>query len=369
MNKLIIAAIITLPLVLSGCGEAPAPRQKTAAAGIENLQRVNAEHAQINDEIELDGIIEAVNRAVVSAQTSGRVLALPFDVGDVVLEGEVIAGITDTEQQAALSNAKAQLAEAQARFMEADQQLKRIKDVFERGVVSKAEFDQAKAAQKTAAARVESGKAAINNAEQGLVYTQIRAPYSGILVQRLVDVGATVAPGTPLLEGVSLKDLRVEVDIPEHYIVALRQHNKARIILNNGASITAKSLRIPPSANAATHSFRTLLELPEAEHEQPEAEHEQPLFPGTLVKVAFAIGNSEQILLPNSAIAKRAEISAVYVFNGAQQLEFRYVRTGKILADDKVVILSGLQHGEQVALDTVAAASVYKTQRFAAQDK
>ncbi|MEH8019762.1 efflux RND transporter periplasmic adaptor subunit [Rheinheimera metallidurans] len=362
MNKLIIAAIITLPLVLSGCGEAPAPRQKTAAAGIENLQRVNAEQAQINDEIELDGIIEAINRAVVSAQTSGRVLALPYDVGDVVPEGEVIARITDNEQQAALSNAKAQLAEAQARFMEADQQLNRIKDVFERGVVSKAEFDQAKAAQKTAAARVESGKAAINNAEQGLVYTQIRAPYSGILVQRLVDVGATVAPGTPLLEGVSLKDLRVEVDIPEHYIVALRQHNKARIILNNGASITAKSLRIPPSANAATHSFRTLLEL-------PEAEHEQPLFPGTLVKVAFAIGNSEQILLPNSAIAKRAEISAVYVFNGAQQLEFRYVRTGKILADDKVVILSGLQHGEQVALDTVAAASVYKTQRFAAQDK
>lgn len=362
MNKLIIAAIITLPLVLSGCGEVPAPRQKTMAAGIENLQRVNAEQAQINDEIELDGIIEAVNRAVVSAQTSGRVLALPFDVGDVVPEGEVIARITDNEQQAALSNAKAQLAEAQARFMEADQQLTRIKDVFERGVVSKTEFDQAKAAQKSAAARVESGKAAINNAQQGLVYTQIRAPYSGILVQRLVDVGATVAPGTPLLEGVSLKDLRVEVDIPEHYIVALRQHNKARIILNNGASITAKSLRIPPSANAATHSFRTLLEL-------PEAEHEQPLFPGTLVKVAFAIGNSEQILLPNSAIAKRAEISAVYVFNGAQQLEFRYVRTGKTLADGKVVILSGLQHGEQVALDTVAAASVYKTQRFAAQDK
>lgn len=362
MNKLIIAAIITLPLVLSGCGEAPELRQKTAAAGIENLQRVNAEQARINDEIELDGIIEAVNRAVVSAQTSGRVLALPFDVGDVVPEGEVIARITDNEQQAALSNAKAQLAEAQARFMEADQQLNRIKDVFERGVVSKTEFDQAKAAQKSAAARVESGKAAINNAQQGLVYTQIRAPYSGILVQRLVDVGATVAPGTPLLEGVSLKDLRVEVDIPEHYIVALRQHNKARIILNNGASITAKSLRIPPSANAATHSFRTLLEL-------PEAEHEQPLFPGTLVKVAFAIGNSEQILLPNSAIAKRAEISAVYVFNGAQQLEFRYVRTGKTLADGKVVILSGLQHGEQVALDTVAAASVYKTQRFAAQDK
>lgn len=362
MNKLIIAALITLPLVLSGCGEAPAPRQKTAAVGIENLPRVNAEQAHINDEIEFDGIIEAVNRAVVSAQTSGRVLALPYDVGDVVPEGEVIARITDNEQQAALSNAKAQFAEAQARFVEADQQLTRIKDVFERGVVSKAEFDQAKAAQKSAAARVESGKAAINNAQQGLVYTQIRAPYSGILVQRLVDVGATVAPGTPLLEGVSLKDLRVEVDIPEHYIVALRQHNKARVILSNGASIIAKSLRIPPSANVTTHSFRTLLEL-------PMAEHEQPLFPGTLVKVAFAIGSSQQILLPNSAIAKRGEISAVYVFNGTQQLEFRYVRVGKTLADDKVVILSGLQQGEQVALDTVAAASVYKTQRFAAQDK
>lgn len=348
--------------MLFGCNESPQKTvSKLAGSGVEQLETVRVEQRSITTEVEFDGTVEAVNRSVVSAQTSGRIVELPFDVGDFVAQGEVIARFTDNEQQAALVTAEAQLADAEARFTEADQQLARINDVFSRGAVSKADLDKAKAAQNSAAARVQSAKAAIDDAQQRLSYTKVVAPYSGILVRRLADVGATVGPGTPLMEGVSLSHLRVQVEVPQNHIGALRQHKQARVILASGESVSAVSLRIPPSADTASHSFQSLVEL-------PQAERESPLFPGTLVKVAFATGSEQTLTLPDAAVAKRGEVNGVYVVDDNQQLEFRYIRVGRLLADDHRVINAGIEQDTLVALDPIAAASVYKAQHFNQQN-
>ncbi|WJG09910.1 efflux RND transporter periplasmic adaptor subunit [Aliiglaciecola sp. LCG003] len=357
MNLLKLITAASAICILFACNEPPLAVDKKAGSGVEQLETVSAEQRTINIEVQFDGIVEAVNRSTVSAQTSGRIVELPFDVGDFVAQGEVIARLTDSEQQAALVNANAQLNDAQARFTEADQQLSRINDVFSRGAVSKADLDRAKAAQNSAAARVQSAKAAITDAQQRLSYTKVVAPYSGILVRRLADVGSTVAPGSPLMEGVSLSHLRVQVDVPQNYIGSLRQHKQARVILPDGQSIEAASLRIPPSADTASHSFKSLVEL-------PQAEREPPLFPGTLVKVAFATGSEESVTLPDVAVAKRGEVNGVYVLDANQMLEFRYVRLGKLLAGDHRVVEAGIEQGTLVALDPVAAASVYKSQHF-----
>ena len=351
-----IGALACSAILIAGCGNAPEQTGQVQAVDTSALAHVQASMTQVDREIELDGIVEAVNRATVSAQTSGQIESLPFDVGDVVPAGSVIARITDTQQQAGVNAARAQLQEAKARFNEANQQLKRIEEVFAKGAVSQAEFDQVKAAQQSAAARVDSAQAALNDAVQRLDYTTVVAPYSGIVVRRLVDVGATVAPGTPLLEGIALDNLRVRVNVPQQYIAPLRSHRQARVVTDAGQSIAAAQLRIPPSADVQSQSFAVLAELP--------AEQEAGLLPGTLVKVAFAIGSGEQIILPDSAIARRGEITGVYV-DEKGVLSFRYVRTGTTLGDGNTVILAGLSDGQQVISDPVAAANVYKQQRVA----
>ncbi|MDF2180363.1 efflux RND transporter periplasmic adaptor subunit [Aliiglaciecola sp. CAU 1673] len=355
-NKLRLLPTVLL-FGLMACGQPPSTVPPVTSPGIEALQRVAVELSPVSRDIELDGLVEAVNRAVVSSQTSGRVTALPFDVGDYVTQGSVIVRITDSEQQTAVEVAQAQLTEAQAQFAEVDQQLQRIQEVFARGAVSQAELDKTKAAQKSAAARVESAKAALADANQRLSYTQVVAPYSGILVRRLVDVGATVAPGTPLLEGISLEDLRIRVSVPQHHIGPLRQHKQAKVVLDSGSVIAAENLRIAPSADAVTHTVETLLEL-------PKGSTATGLFPGTLVKVAFAVGMEEQLVLPVEAIARRGEVNAVYRFTQDGQLEFRYVRLGKMPQEGAVVVTAGLEVGDEVALDPLAAAAVYKQQQF-----
>jgi len=356
--RAVVAVIVTV-LTLGACGEDKnTAGEKVFAVDLSTLPTAVVTESSVEKETEFDGVIEALNQAVVSARTSGRIVELPFDVGDYVAQGEVIARFTDTEQKAAYSSAKAGLEEAKARFAEADQQLKRVADVFERGLVAKANYDQTLASQQAAAARVESAKAALEDAQERLSFTKVVAPYSGIVVERLTDVGATVAPGSPLIEGLSLNHLRVQVDIPQQHIGPLRQHKKARVYLASGQAVEATEMRIPPSANPNTHSFRVLVQL-------PEGEYEEPVFPGTLVKVAFVSGLEQQLLIPDSAVVRRGEVSGVYVIDvDKPSIEFRYIRLGDAAQDGKVAILSGLEEGERISTDTHAAAIAYKSQSY-----
>lgn len=344
---------LLMVVIFVGCSQEETGEVVDSKPTANNLQTFELAPSLVAREIDFDGVIEAVNQAVVSAQTSGRIIELPYDVGDYVPKGALIARFTDTEQQAALAAAKAQLEEARAHLAESQQQFERITDVYQKGLVAKAEYDRAVAAQQAAAARVESAKAALDNANERLSHTRVLAPYSGILVKRLTDVGASVAPGTPLLEGLSLDHLRVRVDIPQQHIGPLRQHKKARVILSPGHSIQVSDMRIPPGADSSTHSFSVLLTL-------PEGQQEPPIFPGTLVKVAFVTSEQQELLLPKSAIAYRGEVTAVYLLKENARIEFRYIRLGHAVDAEHVIVLAGLRAGDKVIADPVSGAVAYK---------
>jgi hypothetical protein len=176
------------------------------------------------------------------------------------------------------------------------------------------------------------------------------------VVSRHVQLGETVAPGRPLMTGLSLEHLRVVVEIPQQHIGPLRRHRRARVILPDGNSVAASELRIPPAADPATHTFRVLVTLPPGEH---------GVFPGTLVKVAFVSGEEERVLIPPQALVRRGEVTGVYVEGDGGRLGLRYLRVGTPAADGRVPVLAGLVAGERVALDPIAAGIAYKKQSAA----
>ena len=173
----------------------------------------------------------------------------------------------------------------------------------------------------------------------------VRAPYSGILTERHVQVGETVRPGQPLLSGLSLAQLRIEVEVPQGDIAAIREHGKAVILLDDGRRIEAAKMVIFPYADAKTHTFRIRLELPEAE---------TGLHPGMTIKAAFAIGDAERILIPATALVRRSEVTAVYVVDASQRVALRQVRLGHHFGD-QVEVLAGLSAGDRIASDPLAA--------------
>ncbi len=300
-----------------------------------------------------DGTIEAVNQTTVSAQTSGRVIEVLYDVDDFVTKDDIIVRLRDADQRARFEQSEASLNEAQARFAEAESEFQRIKDIFEKNLVSKSQFDKAKAEREAAKARLEAAGAALTQAREQLEYTLVRAPYSGIVIKRHVEIGETVQVGQPVMSGVSLEKLRVRVAVPQRLINAVRTIGKARVFTGDSEdlSIGAESLTFFPYADSKTNTFEVRVELPHGV---------QGLFPGMFVKVAFTVGEKQRLVIPTQALVYRTEGVGVYVVSPDGRVSLRHDRPRRRAGGGMTEILAGLENGETVALEAIKAGAFLK---------
>jgi RND family efflux transporter MFP subunit len=335
MSRIAAAALLALAS-LSGAPAAPAADLPFA------VQAVTWEAAP--RERIWNGTVEAVNQATVSAQTSGRVAEILYDVDDFVEAGAVIIRFTDTEQKAALRQAEGALHEAQARFEEANNELERVTNMYQNETVSKARYDQARANREAASARLEAARSGVTAAQEQVDHTVVRSPYAGIVSKRLVSVGEHVSPGQPLMSGLSLQSLRVNVDVPQSLIDPIRTIGKA-FVYTDSQRIAGEHLTFFPIADPATNTFRVRVDLPAGA---------TTLYPGTFVKVGFVIGETQRLLVPESAVVHRSELTAVYVVADDGRVSLRQIRTGHRYGE-RLEVLSGLDSGEQIALDPVRA--------------
>lgn len=313
---------------------------------------VTAEQREVVSEQIFDALVEAVYQSTVSAETSGRVIELNYDVDDYVPKGTVLLRLTDTQQRADLKQATATLEEAEARHREAKARFDRVQGLFGKKLISKQELDQAAADLKAAAARFRLAKGGVEKAREELEQTIVRAPYSGVVVKRHVELGEAANPGQPLMTGFSLEQLRAISVVPQNLIEAVRTYGQASVIvtLRGDERIPAEKLTFTPYADPYTHTFRVRVSLPSGDH---------GLYPGTFVKVAFVTGKEQRLLIPAQAVAYRSEVRGVYVVDEKGRVSLRQVRVGRTLGTH-IEVLAGLSAGEQVALDPVRAAVYLK---------
>jgi RND family efflux transporter MFP subunit len=348
-----LATAALAALWIGGCGGG---RPSASQPALPTLQSVVVERVRTPIERRLDGLIEAVNQGTVAAQTSGRVEAILYDVNDFVPAGAVIIRLRATEQRAGLAQAEAALHEATSRETEAQSRYQRISDMYDRKVVPKATLEEVTANRDAAVARLAAARAALESAREGVAYTEVRAPYAGIVTKRLVQVGETVSPGTPLMSGLSLQYLRVTVDVPQSIVGQVRRIKKGAVYVDGGR-IEATRVTVFPEASAPSNTFRARLELPE---------NATDLYPGTFVKVGFVTGEADRVLVPVSSLIERSEVTAVYVLDASGRTSMRQVRVGDRF-DDRIEILSGLVPGERVAVDPLAAVKELKPMTLASR--
>lgn len=334
-----------LPLVWFGMlAGVAAAELETAPAKLESLPL----------EQRFEGVLEAVNRATVSAQTSGRVVEILFDVDDYVERGAVLIKFSAAEQSARHQQAQAALEEARARLREAQNERERVAGIYAKRLVARAVMEKADAELKAAQARYENAQARVAETGEQLEHTVVRAPYAGIVVERHIEVGELANPGQPLMTGISLEHLRAVTAVPQRYVTTVRGATEARVYAGDGAPLISSDITVSPYADPKAHSFRVRVNLNTGDP--------SGLYPGMLVKVGFATGTVEQLLIPAQSLVQRSEVTAVYVVEPDGAVRFRQVRAGETQTDGNIAILAGLVAGEQVALDPVQAARVLKEQ-------
>jgi len=298
--------------------------------------------------LELPAQVEAVSQSTVSAQTSGRIVELPFDVNDLVPQGAVVVRFTDTEQQARLQQAQAAQNEAQVRQNELAKELTRVQGIYAKQLVAKAALDVAQANFNAATARKAQADAAVKAAAEQLEQTVVRAPYSGILQQRLVELGELATPGKPLLVGLSLEHLRLSSQLGQQQLSVVRHSEQARILLPDDTSIELgkPAITIAPQANSASHSFLLRLQLPRADYAA------YNLYPGSWARLQLQTGWRTVLQIPAAAVIWRGEVAMVW--RKTAQVDTPQLQPVRLRQQGSgYELISGLAAGDVIAADAL----------------
>lgn len=293
------------------------------------------------DFIQLDAVVEAEQMLTLSAQTSGVVDQMLVDAGSHVKAGQPLLSIDGRTTTQQLQASKAQLAAAETQVVQSKAEFARAQQQLEIKAISQSTFDQTKAAYQSAQAQLNIQQAGLKQAQIQQGYTQISAPSNWVVSQRLVEKGELVAPGKPLLSGFNPEQLRVVAHIPQQQREAIQKEAKIQV---DKKWLPAGEVTILPTADSRTHSFEVRVNLTAKQTE---------IQPGMFVKLHLATGGRKRISIPQQAIIKRSEVTAVYVKSG-DKYQLRQIRIGATDEKGNVTLLSGLKEGEQISLSPLS---------------
>lgn len=346
---------LALTLALSGC-EAPEP---SAQINWPALASFTVQGPQALAEQRWDGVIQARQQALLSAQTTGRIEQIGVDVGHLVSAGQLLIKISAVEQNAARDAANAELNAARAAADEARSTYQRYSQLAKQQLVSAMYLEQLRARRDATLARQRAAQAQLQQAQRGSSYTEIHAPFAGLISQRWVEPGESIQTGQSLVALYNPDQLRIEVDLPQSVAELIRPKLSARIELADGQVLTPQQALLFPKADEQSHSVRLRLELPPLR---------QPPAPGTTASVLIQAPDAgpASLWIARSAVSQRGELSAVYVLQEDGKPLLRQLRLGAVQGD-QVEVISGLATGERIAQDPSAAQQILAAQRQGAQ--
>jgi len=290
---LVVAAGVTWISVRSARKAAPAYRQVTLARG------------DVESTISATGKLGAVTTVQVGTQASGQVSALYADFNDHVKKRQLIARIDPTLQQQAVREADAGLQRNQAEFDKADVDHTRSKALNDRELNSASDLNASEYALAVARANVRSGQIALEKARRNLSYTSIYAPIDGIVIERNVDLGQTVAASVSapqlFLIANDLSKMQILASVAESDIGQIHEGMPVRFTVQSEARKkfigVVRQLRLQSTTTENVVNYTVVIGVDNADGK---------LLPGMTATVAFLTGSATNVfLVPNAALRIR----------------------------------------------------------------
>ncbi len=342
-------------LALSGCS---AEREVAASAPetLGGLHTLRVQQTAMADILQSTGTVRSWRTAPVAAQVMANIVSVGVREGDSVRRGQVLLTMDGSQYrasadrgQAALESAEHEIVSAQSDMELAKSDYKRLEYLYKKDIISARDYDQAKAKVDSTTARLdlaranrEQAAAALKQDKILLGYTNVVAPFDGVVTERRVDPGALATPGLPLLTVEEAGHYRLEVTLDERDLKYAHLGESIPVTLDalDGPPLAGKIVQIVPAADPASRSFVVKLDLPA----------NPGLRSGLFGRAAFTRGEKQAIAVPRSAVIDRGQLQSVYVLGGNNVATLRYVTLGAT-TDSQVEVLSGLTPNETIVAD------------------
>ncbi|HEX7374387.1 MAG TPA: efflux RND transporter periplasmic adaptor subunit [Steroidobacteraceae bacterium] len=348
----LLYALLLATVALAGCsqgapaGGAPPPPEVAV---------VTAEAGSLPMTLEYTGQTAGSRDVEVRARVSGILLQRRYQEGSAVRQGDVLFQIDPEPYRAAAAEARAEVGVERAKLNEARRQHDRILPLFDKGLVSQMNRDEAISNYEVAAANVAAAEAKLRKANLDLGYTEVRAPIGGLTSHEARSEGSLVTAGAEsslLTRIVQTDPIYVEFSLPEADAMALRPRLKARdsgvtvrLLLESGETYpTGASINfLDTSVQSGTGTLRARATLANADGN---------LLPGQFVRVRLEGVTLQGVAVPRRAVMSSAQGTFVWVVGAGDKVELRPVKLGGNVGE-RELITTGLQGGERVVVEGV----------------
>ncbi|NPA32998.1 MAG: efflux RND transporter periplasmic adaptor subunit [Aquificae bacterium] len=305
------------------------------------------------------GTVVAGDRAEISTRVMGFVVDVRVKEGDFVKKGTTLFVVDPRDIKAQVNIMRERILQAEKNYNAAKAHYEAVKKTYERfkkllkeGAITQHEFDQVEAQFKAAQARLEAARAEIKVAREGLKsakaqlsYAEVKAPFDGYVIQKMVDRGDTATPGRPLAV-MERKPYKVEVAFPEKYFGKIKRGDILEVYIEVlGRVFPAKVVEVEPAVNPMTRTFKVKALI-----------DDDRVKSGLFAKV-FKIEKLTEptILIPQKAVFKRWDFTGVWVVKEDGTLELRLIRLGREF-DGYYEVLAGLSPGERIVVEGIEKA-------------
>lgn len=340
-----LVLLVGVTLIIRTGVLASSRNQAVPAPSSISVKIAEAQYVDTVPGLTLNGSLEGLTSATVSAKLAGRIEQVLVEEGQPVKAGDPLVKLETVELANSARQAQDAVKKAAASYELALNDYQRYQSLYGQGAVSEQQFDTAKAKLKTAEADLSSAEANQSSAEQQYGYGVIVSPVDGVVANKTATVGQVVSPGAALM---------VVQDINQVYaVVNVEQKDLGRIKIGQTASVKVDAYPdkvypgtldiMNPEAASASRMFRVKIKLDNAAGD---------LKPGMFAKVQLATGDAVQVLtVPQAAVMQKQGLNYVFTIDDGKAVR-RPIDIGEV-NDGTITVKSGLQAGEKVIVSSV----------------
>jgi HlyD family secretion protein len=300
LNLFLVCGII---YYVNSCSKTQTDEQMT-----ENIVPVNvvtAERGTIEEKINFLGNIKGFREIKIYSLIPNKILKINVDVGDWVNKGAVLAVVESDKIEEAVKQANAGLEAARAQLRNIETEWNRIKKLYDDNAVSKSQYDGIMTQRDAARANVKQLEAAVSTAKKQLEDTQIKAPITGIVSSRLLDVGDQAAPQIPVFTVVEMDDVKITIDVIESQFNKVKIGQKAYINVDTypDTVFVGEISKISPTLNLMTKTSPAEIIISNPEHK---------LRPGMFARVDVITDvHKNALIIPRYSIIERTSLEYI----------------------------------------------------------